>query len=275
MGCPHCMQDSLPNGQHMSKEVFRKALEFGAWSGNLRYNISGGEPTEHPNLAELMELLFEHLNTLAQPMHIYSLMSGNIVPVFTLISNGDWFAYEDKVKYIKDNVLSNPHLDCLQICSVKGLYKNFGFIKDNMDVLKKLSPKIYVHTDGITSMEDLGRARTAPLFVRLQVESNQHYMSCLNCSLVSKQVTDIRNLMQSLFVYDQTCKPLIDWKGDVHLSESHLCPSVGNIMTDSFEDIWERMQKFKPCGKCLQYKRFLESSEPKTIQAKKILQSYE
>lgn len=30
LGCPHCMQCASENGQHMSPEVFAKALEFGA-----------------------------------------------------------------------------------------------------------------------------------------------------------------------------------------------------------------------------------------------------
>ena len=275
MGCPHCLQDSLPNNQHMSAEVFRKALEFGEWSGNLRYNISGGEPTEHPNFAGLLEILFDRLNAKARPDHIYTLLTGHMVPVFTLISNGDWFADEEKVKYIVDKVLSNTHLDCLQVCSIERLYKNYEFIKANTNKLKCLSPKVFVHTGDILAMEDLGRARTSQGFVRKQVESNKYFMSCLNCSLVSKQESDIKSLMSTLFFCDQTCKPLVDWKGDVHLSESHICPSVGNVLTDSFEEIWQRMRKFKPCGKCLQYRRFMESNDPKIIQVRRILLSDE
>lgn len=275
MGCPHCLQDSQPNSQHMADEVFRKALAFGEWSGNIRYNISGGEPTEHPNFAGLMEILFEQLDAQAKPDHIFTMMTGHTVPVFTLLSNGDWFADEKQTKYIVEKVLCNNHLECLQICSIDGLYKNYDFINDNTAKLEWLSPKVYVYTAGIKAMDDLGRARKAPDFVRRQVENNKHFMSCLNCSLVSKQVNDIRILMNTLFLHDQSCKPLIDWKGDVHLSESHLCPSVGNVMKDSFDEIWQRMRNFKPCGRCLQYKRFMESDEPKIIQAKKIILSDE
>jgi hypothetical protein len=57
------MEDSLPTGEHMTQETFAKALAFTrrveekAWTmGCPRYVLlSGGEPTEHPDIVRLIE----------------------------------------------------------------------------------------------------------------------------------------------------------------------------------------------------------------------------
>ena len=58
MGCSHCMEDSTPAGEHMTRETFTAALalterlEGDAWRSGIpkRILISGGEATEHPDV---------------------------------------------------------------------------------------------------------------------------------------------------------------------------------------------------------------------------------
>jgi MoaA/NifB/PqqE/SkfB family radical SAM enzyme len=61
MGCTHCMEDALPQGEHMSLEVFEKALSFIAkcYPGVRIVMLSGGEPTEHPDILKIIELVKE------------------------------------------------------------------------------------------------------------------------------------------------------------------------------------------------------------------------
>jgi len=55
MNCSHCMEDASPNGEHMTIETFEKTIKF-----VKQYNpfliISGGEPTEHPEFKQFIEL---------------------------------------------------------------------------------------------------------------------------------------------------------------------------------------------------------------------------
>ena len=55
------------------------------------------------------------------------------------------------------------------------------------------------------------------------------------------------------------------------LSESWLCPSVGNVNTDPFESIWLKMRQFRPCGGCLGCKRYLTEDTPKMVAARRLL----
>ena len=63
MGCSHCMEDSTPAGEHMTRETFLAALalterlEGDAWRQGIprRILISGGEATEHPDVEWFLE----------------------------------------------------------------------------------------------------------------------------------------------------------------------------------------------------------------------------
>lgn len=262
MNCPHCMQKSSENGQHMTEEVFRKALEFGEWSGQWRYNISGGEPTEHPEFERFIHLLVEHLNKIQMPYEF---------PKFTIESNGEWVRSMPKTNVMKE-LLKEKRLEAVQVSSFKGLYRNFDFIQKYKRKIEALSSKVCVVTNGIITMQDLGRASTSENpAIGKAINENTHHVSCLNGCLVSKQTDDIRMLTDSLFQYNQTCKPLVDWRGNVHWSESVCCPSYGNVLTDDFETIWLNLRKAVPCGKCRLYKNLLESTDPKIVLARMVM----
>lgn len=273
LNCPHCMHSSEENGQFMSEEVFKKALLFGEYSGCLRYNISGGEPTEHPLLERFVDLLARHLdsvnvsvNPAIQRMYVEM---GKPIPSFTIESNGEWCRDFKKTATVK-RILRERRLEVFQVCSIKGLYRNYDFIMKHKKNIEKLSRKIYVHTDGILSMQDLGRAKDSEV-AQKQVRENKYNISCLNGCLLSKQISHFPQMSQALFLHDQTCKPLIDWKGDVHWGESIFCASYGNVLTDDFDKIWESMRKAKPCGKCALYKKLLESKDEKIVVARAIM----
>lgn len=262
LGCPHCMQCSGVNNQHMNEDVFRKSLEFGAWSGAFQYNISGGEPTEHPMFKKYIAILNKHLidNTIVSNL-----------PGFTIESNGEWVRSGEKVKEIKD-ICRMKRLMAIQVSSFPGLYKNFDFIKKYKSKIEALSNKVCVVNERIISMQDIGRAHTTDkLTIKTAIENNPYHMSCLNGCLLSKQTSDIKQLTNEFFLKNISCKPLIDWQGNVHWSESCQCPSYGNVLTDSFEEIWNKLKKAVPCGKCKGYERFMNSSNPQLILAQKII----
>lgn len=263
LGCPHCLQESSENSCHMTEETFKKALEFGRWSGCWRYNISGGEPTEHPEFEHFINILSEYIEKVNMPISEY--------PVFTIETNGEWARDVFKTNSIK-RVLKERRLEVLQVSSFKGLYKNFDFIQKYKKKIEALSPKVRVVTCGIISMQDLGRAsKSGKPFIEKAIEENKYNVSCLNGCFVSKQTDDIVSLNYSFFQGNQTCKPFIDWKGDVHWSESICCPSYGNVLIDDFDVIWDNLRKAVPCGKCRLYKKLLDSTDPKIMFARNLM----
>ena len=59
MGCTHCMEEALPEGECTSMDVFEKTLSFieKCYNGIKIIMISGGEPTEHPEILKIIERL--------------------------------------------------------------------------------------------------------------------------------------------------------------------------------------------------------------------------
>lgn len=55
MGCSHCMVDAGPEGEHMSIDTFRQVLEFCRTDIPILL-ISGGEPSEHPDILGLLRM---------------------------------------------------------------------------------------------------------------------------------------------------------------------------------------------------------------------------
>lgn len=271
MGCPHCMQDSKVGQFHMTDETFMNTIRFGKFLGNYRYNISGGEPTSHPRFREFIEILISNLQS--EKLRLPEMLSDIILqryPSFTVESNGSFIENEEIFDFLV-KTLKNERMEYLQVCSVKGLYKNFDLIKKNIQKLNQMhGTKVGVCTAGIRSMKDLGRAATNEKYKK-QAEEDKHYMSCINGCLAAKQINNPKDYSLALLVSEQSCKPFVDWKGNVHVSESITCPSVGNVNTDNFYDIWKGIRKFKPCGRCSGYKKFINSNEPKIVTSKKII----
>lgn len=263
MNCPHCMQNSSENGQHMSEEVFRKTLEFGRWSGAWLYNISGGEPTEHPDFVRLIEILSAHLENI-------QLLTSNF-PAFTIESNGEWARDASKTAAVK-KVLRLKRMAGFQVSSFRGLYENYNFIQKYKKRIEALHPRMVVVDTGIISMQDLGRASTSQNpSIQKAIAENKHQVSCINGCLLSKQIYDMPWMSHVLFQNAQNCKPFVDWMGNVHWSESICCPSYGNVATDDFETIWQNLRKAVPCGKCRLYKNLQNSTDLKIVQARMVL----
>lgn len=268
MGCPHCLQDSKVGDFHMSMDTFMNALKFGKYMMNFRYNISGGEPTSHPMFAEMMDALSEHLHKNSFAGLKYLGIPAKY-PSYTIESNGSFTKNPVIVKKMVE-IVKDDMFEMLQICSIRGLYKNYDFIsKYKPRIMSKFKPKVFVYQDKIRAMKSLGRASSNDDMLD-EAKSNTYFMSCMNSSLLAIQSGTPEVFSINAFTREQTCKPLVDWKGDVHMSESCTCPSVGNVNTDEFIDIWKNMRKFRPCGRCHEYKKLVEYDNEKIKEVKRI-----
>jgi hypothetical protein len=57
MRCSHCMEEALPEGEHMFMDTFEKTLSFieKCYNGVRIIMLSGGEPTDHPDILKIIE----------------------------------------------------------------------------------------------------------------------------------------------------------------------------------------------------------------------------
>lgn len=248
-GCPHCMQDSNPNGGMMDFSTFKKALQFGEFLGCPVYIISGGEPTEHPQFLEFCHYIDKFIS------------KSKVRAAFSITSNGMWFP--DKAEMI--GRLSKLHNYAgMQVYTNLKWYKDADFIINH-----RADPKCEVDTTDIRGMQDLGRAKQCPN-AQDEVATNPYHMSCLNAHLLFRQVSPAHRL-HGLYSLNTMCKPLVDYKGNIHLSESWLCPSFGNVNTDLMMNIFNQLRTARPCYRCSLGKKFLESAKPNIAMAREIL----
>ena len=253
-GCPHCMENSNPEGQMMDGRTFHKAVMFSKYIGSSVITVSGGEPTLHPDFFKWCKSLNDEYK----------------MP-FTVVSNGTWCDDERVSRQVNRMCQDFKNFVGMQVYTNKLFYKDYDKIISMKPFFASFGGKVIVDESPIRSMQDLGRANTCDIAQKM-CEESKYNMSCLNAALCSKQV-DYPNL------YGRTlertamhfCHPMVDFDGFVHLSESWLCPHVGNVTRDLFDDIWTNILLYQPCGRCRGYKKFSESTDPKIAMARQII----
>lgn len=302
--CPHCMENSNPEGQMMDGRTFHKAVMFAKYIGCSVVALSGGEPTTHPDFFKFCKALNDDYK----------------MP-FTVVSNGtwcldcwgeininDWLPFnlvpmagvapsknrnlnkcglkkegidiiEERNKHDPRKIERQIRRMCsdfkyfigMQVYTNKLFYKDYDLIHGKKSFFDSFGGKVILDESPIRSMQDLGRAKTCELAQKMCDES-RYNMSCLNSALCAKQV-DYSNLYGKTLERTAMhfCHPMVDFDGFVHLSESWLCPHVGNVTRDLFDDIWVNMCFYQPCGRCKGYKKFRESTDPKIVMARQIM----
>ena len=234
MGCPHCMSDCKPEGQLLDKKDLVPFINFFNFMKFRSLLISGGEPTEHPDFSYIVETLAEKCKPLAM----------------VIVSNGSFAEDEDRINAVVRLMYKLPFLR-LQITSINGLYKNHDYIVSKKKYLRGFfKDRVSFETDRIVMMRPLGRAATNPDIMKMVEQTNNGYTDCTNTTLISMQTQNIKDFAYNCEMRGKFCMPMVDYKLDVHMSESMLCPSVGNLKEDGFLKIFESMKNFVPCGRC-------------------------
>ena len=236
MNCPHCMQDSNPDGPHMSEDTFRQLLRFCYEAQSYVVMFSGGEPTEHPKWAEFVRQMAKLPS----------------VKVMSILTNGSWI--EDSTTRIamaklvrsmkgrlKVQVYSNPQYYRNHEWTVthEAQFRSIGCCPDFID-------PIY--------MQDIGRARKN---CTAEVEANTHSPSCINSHLLALQSMTMQQFSALTIASGKMCRPLIDVNGGIHMSESWLCPTVAHI-NDGIHLAFQKMRASRPCGGCRLYQNVIK-----------------
>ena len=230
VGCTHCMNNAMPNGKHMTLDVFKDSLNF--LKENKLYFpqivITGGEPTEHPEFVEFMEYLADFIK------------KNNILAFVTVTTNGFWILNnQEKSKEIVslfDNrgfefqVSTDKRYYPIKLDTTKRIFRERGFtLCDNC--VEALYPQ--------------GRA--------LELENatyNAIASKCFNVRAISKQIPNckLNNIVTLLASRGKFCTPHIKIDGGVGLGESDLCPKCCSIY-DSMDVIMDKIKAFK-CDGC-------------------------
>lgn len=249
-GCPHCLQDSREYGNLMSMATFCNAVAFADSLGSKMVLITSGEPTENPQMEAMLGLI--------EP---YRLRSGMR---FVVLTNGTWIEDAEKRRMMWRISRLKSYVGT-QVYTNRQWYQDYDFIMDWKTELEQI-PGCKVDADSPIFMQDLGRARNSAE-AQAEVEKNPYCCSCLNAALVACQVYSPIDFISTMEQSGKFCHPLIDTEGNVHMSESRLCPSVGNVCKDQAEEIFHRMRQFRPCMRCRNSRRLLQN-DPKAVTAR-------
>jgi len=211
MGCNHCVVEASPSGAHMSAEVFDATLDWMQRLNLLRLLlISGGEPTEHPDLLQFLARAY---------------------PYFTvfLLSNGE-FLHADK--QFRDRVLAVVHV--VQVTNDSRYYPRYVPDFDHPRVTFER------HISTFTSM---GRAKS------LSIPSNRKAPFCFNVRSLTRNTGSVATSINALTLKRKACSPSVNIDGSVSAGEMPFCSKVGTVY-DSDAKITKNLLQLKcsRCG---------------------------
>lgn len=237
MGCPHCMQDAKPTGQHMTEETFRQIVDFCQEAQPMLVSLTGGEPTEHPKWAQ----------------YARELLSLKSVKVISIITNGAWI--EDTKQRIAMARLIRADKGCVkvQVYSHPKYYQDHDWTVTHKQQFRSIGC-ITDFTSPIF-MQDLGRARQNCSEEVDAMVIDGHVPSCINSHLFAIQATSMQHFLKISIMSGKFCRPLIDPDGGIHMSESWLCPTVAHV-SDGVVQVFRKMKESRPCRQCRLYKNF-------------------
>lgn len=279
--CSHCMQNSGPKRKEiMSLETFKKSIDFIFGTFTDTINISGGEPTLHPYLEEMLNYV------LVKEVSYKRLV--------TLITNGYVFTDEYVGKHGNDKPRTLLRLllrygnFAIQITNVKGIYskdikyseieKNIKSIlkeMDDLDPALSLNQKLPLKDNGFLNIRFIDKldngitlaGRAISNVVKLTKDNltfvyPRKAVKCLNLYNTTKEFIKINNA-QSLNIITlkevidyvklnsstSKCVPFIKENGGISFGEYDSCGEVANINDENFTNISFDMPG--PCGACL------------------------
>lgn len=253
MGCPHCMDDATPDGGLMDfNTTFLNSLKFAKVCGGVII-LSGGEPTEHP-----------HFMDMCKEVSKWGFK-------FSICTNGMWMFEPAQAR-------SFVSIACLEGFCGAQIYTNPKWYRLHDDTVRKYqenadewrSLKVLLDVSDIRGMSDIGRAKTCKRAVE-ETESSPYHNMCLKTHVSAAQCNDLETLTQILMCQGGFCKPLVDWEGNVHASESWLCQSFGNVNSNIPGEIFDLIKSGRPCGSCIPCKRYLSEDDPKMVAARRLL----
>lgn len=213
MGCTHCFTESTPKGEHMTKETYIWALRQAIALGDLTLLISGGEPTDHPDLIEFLKY------ATATNLHVL------------LLTNGMWLSDPKFTPAMREEILD--WVDGVQVTNDPRYYPQ--------RIVKVEHPKIS-YEEHIRQVSPFGRAKTN------NIASTRVSPLCFNLRSFARTY---KSLSKAIFLQrarGSFCTPTININGDILAGESTSCCPIGNVR-DSLETLDAGIINLK-CNRC-------------------------
>jgi hypothetical protein len=214
MECTHCFENSSIDGEHMTNEVFKQAIKFLKQFNLSILFISGGEPTMHPKLFDIINILKKQFNC-----------------KIILLSNG---IFLNNKKYLEQLIKTNIQV---QITNDPRYYKKkiIKFKHKNFKYVDNIGNEIIPLGRAINHQYDIFDTTPKPLCY------------CFRHVFLKTQDMNLTNIYLSE-VYNKYCSISINNKGKVFISECSQCKPIGGIY-DSIEYFNIKIKNFK-CNNC-------------------------
>ena len=219
MGCSHCFINATPHGDDMTEETFVAALRLTRRLGDPTLMISGGEPTDHPEIVRFIELAQQY--------------SGYVL----LLSNGMWLhdpAFDDRRERILELVTG------VQVTNDPRYYPRAvaRFVHPKVmweTTLRQISPHGRARTNGLEAN------RTMPLCFNLRSATRAHARMGGPLNPISAAILMLRQR-------GGFCTPSVNPDGNILAGEAAECCSFGRV-TDHIEQLTRGVVDMK-CNRC-------------------------
>jgi len=189
------MIDATPDGEHMSVETFTKVLALIKQHQLMFITVSGGEPLEHPDFFELINLAKEQTTVI-------------------VLSNGMFL--EDQATRDRVLELNVP----LQITNDPRFYPK---------MISKFKHPLFGYEDHIRTIASLGRAKENGLV------TNRIAPMCYNLRSFVRKLNCFWQSVFQLRTMGKFCSPSINIDGSISAGESSCCHRIGTIESSDRE----------------------------------------
>lgn len=243
--CLHCMEESSPSRmEKMSLDTFIKTLDFIDSTSTTTINISGGEPTLHPDILEFLHEACQRNKAIF------------------LLSNGLFLRDNIELRNEIFKLMSRFGNLRLQVTSIKGLYNNFihkneiGPILNKLPIYKKIENKIvFVHKleYGVLPVGN-AKKHIEQINKFTFVDMERKAPKCFNSyQIMTSEFNGDKYINKTISILKENsktslCVPLVKENGDMVFGEYECCNVVWNIHNKNMKLNVEDVQG--PCGSC-------------------------
>lgn len=218
MECPHCMIESNAHGEHMPLELYKKALDFSVKFDPYLIFLSGGEPTDHPDFIEYVNLAKQYVKD-------------KKAATILIASNGMFLDKESYAEKILD--LGIP----IQVTHDDQFYPK---------KIKVIEHPLLMYEGKLTLLTPLGRAASNNLL------SNRQSPLCFNLRSAVAYFKNFKEAVGYIRSKMKMCIPSINVDGTISTGESSCCYHIGTV--DSTDEELVNNINAMRCGKCGLYK---------------------
>lgn len=224
--CRHCfIEGAGPDGKHMDRPTFEAALGFARALREPLVLLSGGEPTNHPEL------------------ELFVAMAKRAAPETVIASNG-MFALEERRRREVFALLSDEVT--LQVtCDPRYYKRNLGLVQHIFEA---------PHVEFRGGIDVLQRCRRSD---EARLVPTKRRPSCANLRMGVRQVGSLPGalamvrfeLMRRGSAVALVCTPSVDVDGTIRAGETDTCAAVGNVVLDDMARIEQYLLE-ADCDRC-------------------------